>query len=767
MLRLWRFRGMIAFVHHHYQRPTMLRSLLLLPLLTALVAQTAPPPQAPPLQTGRWVQTALEDWLPGVFTNTYVDGGGLRLQPEQRTGEFTSAAFQAPFGFNAGVIETVIQASAGQTVTLELRSSLDGQNWRGWQRLVPVVERNGVAVSEFVAFPSFTSWLQYRVTLAADSDSPIVDELATTFVNSTAGPALVDVVSRAPLQGPTTQTPPPAAISRADWSGGDQPTAITRQRPQRIELTQLRVPVDDPNGPATLRAYAWVVANSYGERDLPFHYFVNGTGTLFEGQPSASTRLPVGDSGVVRVALLADAEGEGVSEAAEATLTELLGWLTESYRLAPDAITVAAAAPAQLIERLPAIRAAADRAVVRYRRFFPEGSPGNGPERLVLVNQNAAEARATLVGYTDQGEQRRILVVPAGQRVDVDLNAAFADTASLGLTVLADRALLAERTQIAGRELLGSAGVGAPRRSWFWAAGATTDGTQTYLLIVNPQAAPAEGLLTFFGETGTLITKTVNFAPQARTTLLLNDLVPDQRFGLKLVTTQAVVAERSAFATNGAATLVVGSPTLNRRWFFAEGVTTTGFTTTLHLLNPWPQQIAVAVQVLSEDGTTVSRRYAVPPQRAVAVSLNEVAPDLPFAITVQGERPLLVERELRFSNGLGATAGLGASVPAVRWRFAEGSTAPPAVQFLLVANPNRAAVNLEITYTLADGTTQRFTREMPPTSRLSIAANTDVPDQPVLSTVITASRPVVAERSIYVQGVDGIGGETSLGISDE
>ncbi len=66
----------------------MWRSWFIAPLLLAALPSAVPPPQAPAVQTGRWVKSELNDWLPGTFTNTYVDGSALRLQPEQTSGEF-------------------------------------------------------------------------------------------------------------------------------------------------------------------------------------------------------------------------------------------------------------------------------------------------------------------------------------------------------------------------------------------------------------------------------------------------------------------------------------------------------------------------------------------------------------------------------------------------------------------------------------------------------------------------------------------------------
>ncbi|PLS76996.1 MAG: hypothetical protein CYG59_26110, partial [Chloroflexi bacterium] len=392
-------------------------------------------------------------------------------------------------------------------------------------------------------------------------------------------------------------------------------------------------------------------------------------------------------------------------------------------------------------------------------------------ERVALFNPGATEARATLAAYLPGGEERRSVVVPAGQRVDVTLNTTLPTTTSLGLDIQADGPLLAERSMIVGQELLSSTGAATPARTWYFGEGSTVTDTQTLLLLLNPQNQEVSTTLTFYPDGTAPLTQTATLAPRSRTSLRLNDLVPNAQFGLKVVASQPVVAERSVFLAGGAAHLVTGVPQLSRSWSFAEGTTTDGVTTTLYLLNPWPQQVAVSLQVMSEDGTSLSRRYAVPAQSRFILTLNDVVPALPFAMQVQAERPVAAERVISFDGGAGATATAGAIELATRWTFVEGSTdlvdgtnEPYVAQFLLIANPHRGAVKFEVVYVLADGRREQRQYTVPSMARLTVSANADVPDQPVVTTIITASRPVVAERSIYVAGPESRGGETSVGV---
>jgi hypothetical protein len=675
-----------------------------------------------------------------------------------------SAPLQAPFGFNAGVVEWSANVAADQALSLEVRSSTDGQTWTDWRAIQSVAQQQGRALSQVLVFPLFTSWLQYRVVLSGQTGSSTLDEVKLTYIGSTSGPRLVDIVGRVPLQGPATLTPAPDAIARAEWAGPATTAQSERQQPRRVDLAQILAPVDDPNPVATLRALRWVSQTIQGQPELPYHYVIDGQGNIYESRGSVTQRIQGTEVGTVRIAVLANAEVEGVSEAAQARLIELLGWLSTSYGVASDQVNATGDAPQRLKDLAAELQPAIERAVVRSRTIFAEGNTTNATERVVFFNPGSQEARSTLTGFTPTGEERRSLVVPSRQRVDVTLNATLPEPTSLGLDIQSNSPVLAERTLIVGRELMGSIGVSTPARAWYFGEGTTISDTETFLLVVNPQRQEVAATLTFYPDGTAPLTRTATFAPRTRTTLRLNDLVPNAQFGLKLVASQPVAAERSVFFANGAAHLTTGTPQLSRHWSFAEGSTTEGFTTTLHLLNPWPQQVAISLQVMSEDGTSLSRRYALPPQSRFVLTLNDVVPALPFAMEVQAERPIAAERVVRIDHGAAATATIGAVQAATRWTFVEGSTAEPAEEFLLLSNAHQDAVDLNVTYILSDGQTERRSHTIPAMARLTLFVNGDVPNQPVVTAIVTASRPIVAERSIFTGGAQGRGAETSVGV---
>lgn len=734
--------------------------------LPSLVA-AAPAAQSPPVQTGAWTNGEVADWLPGTFGNTYVEGSVLRLQGGQTSGEFVSPPLQAPFAFNGAIAAWQAGVAPGQTLELDVRSSVDGVTWGEWRAARAAQVKAGELRSQLWSFAPFTSWLQYRVRFGQPVDapdgSPTLDSLTLTYIASTAGPSLNEITARVPLIGPASLTPSPEVLSRTEWLGEPPDPAAARQRPSRVEVGQILAPADDANPLATLRALRWVSQNLDGLSDLPYHLLIDGQGRVYEGSSGVARRAPGADAGAARIALLADADAEGVSEAAQARLIEVLGWIAGSWKVPTAQMDAAPDAPERLRSVVQDLRPSVDRAVIRTLSMFAEGRTENAVERLVLFNPTARDASATLSAYLPGGEERRSVVVPARQRVDLTLNSALPPTSTLGLELRADEVLLTERTLVVGRELLGSTGVSEPSRSWYFAEGSTVANTETLLQVLNPQRQEVAGTLRFYPDGGAPVDQAVSFAPRSRTTLRLNDFLPEMEFGVKLATVQPVVAERTTTLETGASHLATGITKLSRTWTFAEGSTTEGINTTLHLLNPWKQQVGITLRVMSEDGTSLSRLYAVPAEARLVLPLDSVVPALPVAMQVEAERPLAAERVMLFDNGEIASASAGAPALAPRWTFVEGSTAAPAEQYLLLANPNSESAKVRVDYLLSNGAEENRNYTVPAMSRLTIYVNGDVAEAPTVTTIVTSSRPIVAERSIFVSGAGGRGAETSLG----
>ena len=745
-------------------RHTTFCSWVAVAFLFAAGPRLGPPVDVPLVQSGQFVQAELADWLAGFSNGVYVEGSELRLQDGQTAGTYESQPFQAAFGVNAAVLQWHAQVAEGQTLTFELRWSVDGQTWNNWQVARGRSSMDGGAISQMLVLPPFTSWMQYRVRFETATTSPTLADITVTYLDTTAGAASSAIATRIAAIGPAALTSAPPTIGIVDSGLQGLVGDIVRQTPRRILLSSVDVPMDDPNSAATIRALQWVNVNLEQRAGLPFHFIVDGAGRIFQGPGSATAVLPDVAEGTVAVAMLANVETGGLGETMPVALGGLLGWLVDAYGLSPNEVDVAPDAPAQLRDALAGLRATTDRSVVRSRLHFAAGNTALGTERLVLFNQGDDEARATLAVLSPLSPERPSIIVPPGQRVEVPLNATVPINGPLGIEVLSDRPIEVERTQITGREIAGGPPPGDAVRFWYFAEGSSADGDVTTLDILNPHERDVEAIVSLIPDGGTLVSRNLTLGARTQQSVLLNDILPGQRFAITLVASEPVVAERTTLTSAGAAAIAPGIATLERRWLFAEGSTLAGYRTTLALFNPWPQQIGVTLRVLSEDGTSLDRQYTVDGQSRRIVALNDIAPDLPFAMEVLAERPVAVERIITFDEGRGMTIGAGATRTATQWTFAEGSTAFPTEEYLLIVNPHGQPVAIEVTYVLSGGQIERRQHEVGAGARLTIAANAHVPDQPAVSAIITADRPIAAERTMYINTFEGRGGDTSLGV---
>jgi hypothetical protein len=211
-----------------------------------------------------------------------------------------------------------------------------------------------------------------------------------------------------------------------------------------------------------------------------------------------------------------------------------------------------------------------------------------------------------------------------------------------------------------------------------------------------------------------------------------------------------------------------GVTELARRWYFAEGTTATPFEMSILVMNPNAQPVQAAVTFMTPDGTSLTRRYAIPATTRLAIPVNEVVPQLGVATTVITDRPVAVERAISWNGGTAGTAGAGATEPAYTWRFADGRTADIFQEFLLISNPGAGQARVTIEYTLVDGTkVSDPVFVMPGRSRQTIAVYSLHPGQQAISATVRASQPIVAERSVYrgdPRATGNRGGETVLGI---
>jgi hypothetical protein len=202
-----------------------------------------------------------------------------------------------------------------------------------------------------------------------------------------------------------------------------------------------------------------------------------------------------------------------------------------------------------------------------------------------------------------------------------------------------------------------------PGKTWYFAAGASRAGFDTWLLLENPGNTPATVRVAFMTDVGTVVNQPMFVLPHARNSLYTDPLVPNAVYGMRIESDQPIVAERSVYFDTGRAGFdasAVAAPAVE--WFLPEGSTAGSFEEQLSVLNPQPQVVNVQVEYRPQEGDAPPpQRFSVGPTSRMTLDVNPQVQDTNVALRVIADKPIVVERTTYFARptGLGATTSTG------------------------------------------------------------------------------------------------------------
>jgi hypothetical protein len=188
--------------------------------------------------------------------------------------------------------------------------------------------------------------------------------------------------------------------------------------------------------------------------------------------------------------------------------------------------------------------------------------------------------------------------------------------------------------------------------------------------------------------------------------------------------------------------------------YFAEGATGAFFQTDLGILNT-SRTLAASVDVtlFPEDGPPIVQHIDLQPLARRSVDVNALLPSgQGVSMLVTSTQPVAAMRQMTWGNPVyGSTLESGVSQPSTTWYFAEGATNVFSL-FYLIQNPGSTDATVTLTHLIEGGAApvvQPVT--VPAASRRTIFIN-EVPGlaTAALSTIITSTVPVVAERAMYL-----------------
>jgi hypothetical protein len=257
---------------------------------------------------------------------------------------------------------------------------------------------------------------------------------------------------------------------------------------------------------------------------------------------------------------------------------------------------------------------------------------------------------------------------------------------------------------------------------------------------------------------------TQSLGPNSRTSIFVNQVLPDQAFSAKVETTLPIVAERAMYRFPGnAATGVAGVNETSKTWYFADGFTSPILDTWLLLQNTNTMPADVTVKLMGQNGEVTSVLLGMPPTSRRSLELKQVLPNGDFGLTVESTQPIVAEKSMFWdAEPRGAAATEGAMQLATTWNLPEGETRAPFNQYIAILNPHATTMSVHIDFQLLSGLVIGRDLTVGPTGKSSIFVD-DIIDG-ANSARITTSLPSVVERTMFMEKMGVRGGHNTIGI---
>jgi YD repeat-containing protein len=176
------------------------------------------------------------------------------------------------------------------------------------------------------------------------------------------------------------------------------------------------------------------------------------------------------------------------------------------------------------------------------------------------------------------------------------------------------------------REGNSSSGSAVTSTAWGFAE-AAKGAYVTYLALMNPTATTANTGVYWVYDNSVFYGQAVTVPPMSRVTVSPPASLPTGGLGINIESPGVgIVAERSIYSGPNweIGDSDIGAPARALHWKFADGASSTFFSTYLLLMNPFGTPAAVTVTYHKEDGTSVTQSVTVPNSSRIAIDVNGV-----------------------------------------------------------------------------------------------------------------------------------------------
>ena len=391
--------------------------------------------------------------------------------------------------------------------------------------------------------------------------------------------------------------------------------------------------------------------------------------------------------------------------------------------------------------------------------YLAEGCTGPGFETWVLIQNPGASAATVNLDYmTGSGKVTGPEVtVPARSRASVNVAGTVPGMWDVSTKVTSNQPVVVERAMYGSNRTWGHDSIGAttPSLNWYLAEGSTGTGFETWVLVQNPNPAATSVTLTYMLSSGAVRTRNVSIPANSRKSYNVADTVPGEWSVSTKVhsnnSARPVIAERAMYG--GSRTWghdSIGVTAGARHWYLAEGCTGNSFETWILVQNPGDGTADITLTYMTPEGTVAGTTETLPAHSRKTYNVADVAPNAwEVSTKVDSNRPVIAERAMYGNNRTWAHDSIGASGAFTDWYLAEGCTGSGFETWILVQNPQTSTALVQLNYMTAAGKVAGPKVQIRAQSRMTFNIGQTVPGTWDVSTQVTSSVPVVAERAIY------------------
>ena len=166
--------------------------------------------------------------------------------------------------------------------------------------------------------------------------------------------------------------------------------------------------------------------------------------------------------------------------------------------------------------------------------------------------------------------------------------------------------------------------------------------------------------------------------------------------------------------------------------------------------NPNDGGATINVTYMTPNGVVQGPTEQIGPRSRKTYNIADTVPNTDEVSTmVTADRPIIAERSMYGSGRSWATDSIGIWGPARTWYLPEGCTGPGFDTWILVQNPSGSSATVQLTFMTSHGPVDGPKVTMAANTRKSFKANNTCPGEWQVSTKVTATQSVVAERAIY------------------